>query len=106
MADWTTVASTADVPEGQLAGGTIDGEEIVVVNAGGQYRALNATCTHAGCNLADDGELQDGTIMCGCHGSEFDVTSGEVTSPPADEPLTTYEVRVEGEEVQVAAPGG
>jgi nitrite reductase/ring-hydroxylating ferredoxin subunit len=106
MADWVTAATTADLPEGEKVGVTVDGEDVLVANAGGEYRALGATCTHAGCNLADDGELEGDSVSCMCHGSIFDLASGEATGPPADEPLTVYRVQVEGDEVQVAAPAG
>ena len=106
MADWVTAATTADLPEGEKVGATVDGEDVFVANVGGEYRAVAATCTHAGCNLAYDGELEGDEVSCGCHGSRFDLASGEAIGPPADEPLTVYRVRVEGEEVQVAPPAG
>jgi glycine betaine catabolism B len=106
MAEWVTAARTDDLPEGQMTGVTVDGEDVVVANAGGEYRALGATCTHAGCNLADVGEIEDGTIRCGCHGSVFDLATGEVVEPPADEPEPVYDVRVEGSEIQVSGPRG
>lgn len=40
-------------------------------------------------------------MTCPWHGAEFDVTSGDVLAPPADEDEPTYEVRVDGDEVQV-----
>ena len=102
--EWTTVARTGVLSEGEMTGGTIAGEEVLVVNLRGQYRAVGATCTHAGCSLVDDGEIDEGTLTCGCHGSIFDLESGEAVGPPAHEPLPVYEVRVEEDEVQVAAP--
>jgi len=33
-------------------------------------------------------------IMCQCHGSEFDITTGAVVSGPACQPLNVYEVQV------------
>jgi nitrite reductase/ring-hydroxylating ferredoxin subunit len=106
MADWTTAAKAADLPDGEKVGATVNGEDVLVANVGGRYLALAATCTHAGCNLADDGELEGDEVSCMCHGSIFDLESGEATGPPADEPLTVYQVRVEGDEVQVAPPAG
>ncbi len=101
MSEWMTVARTADVPEGVIVEAALGGEEVVVVvNAGGRHRVLGAICTHAGCNLADDGELEDGSITCLCHGSVFDLESGAATGPPAEEPLPVYEVRVEGDRIQ------
>ena len=102
MPEWTTVASAADIAEGEMVGGTVDGEELLVANLGAEYRAIGAICTHAGCNLADDGMLETDTVMCGCHGSIFDLATGEAVGPPAEEPEPVYRVRVEGDEVQVA----
>jgi nitrite reductase/ring-hydroxylating ferredoxin subunit len=105
MPEWTTVASTAELTEKAMAGGTVDGEDVLVANVDGELCAIGAICTHAGCNLADDGELEDGTVMCGCHGSIFDLNTGEAVGPPAEDPEPVYQVRVEGDEVQVAASG-
>ena len=54
------------------------------------------TCAHEPCPLS--GGLLTGTmIMCQCHGSCFDVTTGAVINGPATESLNVYEVReVEG----------
>ena len=41
---------------------TVAGEEVLVVNLGRQYRAVGATCTHAGCSLVDDGEFDEGAV--------------------------------------------
>ena len=102
MPEWTSVASTGDIAEGEKVGGTVDGEDVLVANLAGEYRAIGAICTHAGCNLADDGVLEGDTVMCGCHGSMFDLASGEAVGPPAEEPEPVYQVRVEGDEVQLA----
>jgi nitrite reductase/ring-hydroxylating ferredoxin subunit len=84
----------------------VEGVGVVVArDRAGADRAFSATCTHAGCSLVEDGDLEEGTVVCGCHGSIFDLETGEAVGPPADEPLPLYSVRVEGDEVQVAAPG-
>ena len=106
MSEWITVARAADVPEGAIVGAVLEGEEVVVVNAGGRHRVLGAICTQAGCNLAEDSELEDDSITCLCHGSLFDLESGAATGPPAEEPLPVYEVRVAGDRIQVTAEGG
>jgi nitrite reductase/ring-hydroxylating ferredoxin subunit len=54
------------------------------------------TCSQAGCPLSG-GLLTHTTIMCQCHGSRFDITTGAVISGPATAALNLYEVReVEG----------
>jgi nitrite reductase/ring-hydroxylating ferredoxin subunit len=105
MPDWVTVAKTGDLPEGQMIGATVDSVELLVANVGGQYHAIGSVCTHEGGPLAD-GDLYEGTVTCPWHGSEFDVTTGQVEMAPATEPEPVYEVRVEGDEIQVAKPSG
>lgn len=106
MAEWVTVATTQGVPDGGLTAATLDGMEIVLANTGGQLRAVADECTHAGCSLAYDGELDGNTLTCQCHGSMFDLTTGEAIGPPATEPVAVYRVRVEGDEIQVQRPAG
>ena len=60
--------------------------------------AFDDLCTCAGeaCPLSG-GLLTGTTIMCQCHGSRFDITTGAVTGGPATEALNVYEVQeVEG----------
>jgi nitrite reductase/ring-hydroxylating ferredoxin subunit len=103
MPEWVTLAKTEDVPEGEMIGVSVDGVELLVANVGGQYRAIGSICTHEGGPLAD-GDLYDGIVTCPWHGSEFDVETGEAVTPPAMGPEPVYEVRVEGDEIQVAKP--
>ena len=54
------------------------------------------TCTGEACPLSG-GLLTGTTIMCQCHGSRFDISTGAVINGPATEPLHVYEVQeVEG----------
>ena len=55
------------------------------------------TCTeHGRCPLSG-GLLTGSTIMCQCHGSRFNITTGAVVSGPAVRPLNVYHVQeVEG----------
>jgi 3-phenylpropionate/trans-cinnamate dioxygenase ferredoxin component len=106
MSEWVTVATTDEVPDGELAAATLDGLQIVLANSGGEYRAFADECTHAGCSLAYDGELEGDNLTCQCHGSVFDLSTGEAIGPPATAPVAVYRVRVEGDEIQVARPAG
>jgi nitrite reductase/ring-hydroxylating ferredoxin subunit len=49
------------------------------------------------------GLLTGTTIMCQCHGSEFDVTTGAVISGPAPRPLNVYEVQVADGSIRIRA---
>ncbi len=64
----------------------------------GDFHAFDATCPHQGCavNQAIDGELK-----CPCHGSRFDLTTGDVLNGPAESGLSERQVSVEGDQVVV-----
>jgi 3-phenylpropionate/trans-cinnamate dioxygenase ferredoxin subunit len=104
MPEWVTVARTEDVPEGELLGAVVGDDQVLVANVGGSYRAVGEVCTHAGC-LLSEGWVENGAVECMCHGSRFDLATGAVVEPPATEPLATYQVQIEGNEIQIARPG-
>jgi len=60
------------------------------------------TCGEEACPLSG-GLLTGTTIMCQCHGSRFDVTTGAVINGPATQALNVYEVREADGAIQVRA---
>ena len=77
---------------------------ISLARAGGCLYAFDDLCTCPGRSCPLSGGLLTGaTIMCQCHGSEFDVTTGAVISGPAPRPLSVYEVRVAGGSIRIRA---
>ena len=78
-------------------------DQILLVNVEGAIYACDNVCPHAGCSLAE-GELSDGEVECPWHGSVFNVTSGQVIEPPAEENLRTFNVLIEGLDVLVMPP--
>jgi nitrite reductase/ring-hydroxylating ferredoxin subunit len=73
---------------------------VSVARVGGKLYAFDDLCPHEACPLSS-GLLTGTTLMCQCHGSQFDVTSGAVLRGPATEPLAIYEVREENSELQI-----
>jgi nitrite reductase/ring-hydroxylating ferredoxin subunit len=51
--------------------------------------------------MLSDGRLRNDLIQCPCHGSVFNVKTGRVVRGPAQEPEPTFEVRLEGDDIQV-----
>jgi nitrite reductase/ring-hydroxylating ferredoxin subunit len=60
------------------------------------------TCTDERCPLSA-GLLDHTTVMCQCHGSRYDITTGATLSGPATKPLATYAVQEIDGNVQVRA---
>ena len=77
---------------------------ISVARAGGRLYAFDDLCTCPGRSCPLSGGLLTGTtIMCQCHGSEFDVTTGAVVSGPATRPLNVYEIEVTEGSIRIRA---
>ena len=91
-----------DVADGQMRVFDVGGTKVNVSNAGGHLYAFDDTCTHVGCSLAN-GELEGTTVTCACHGSQFDVTSGAVLRGPAQRPVRSRAMQVEGDELLAEA---
>ncbi|GAB3911953.1 Rieske iron-sulfur protein [Microlunatus endophyticus] len=89
-----TVAKTA-VPSGS---GMIKDGFIVTQPTAGSFKAFSNICTHQGCPITD---ISGGTIMCNCHGSEFNL-DGSVKRGPASRPLTTAKVTEDGANLDVS----
>lgn len=69
------------------------------------FYATEDTCTHANASLAaGDIDLEECTVECPYHASQFDIRTGYVLSLPASKPVKTYPVKVIGEEVFVELP--
>jgi nitrite reductase/ring-hydroxylating ferredoxin subunit len=80
---------------------TIGPARLVVGIVDGAWFGIEDRCTHAGCAFSEDGELAGRTLICDCHGSEFDVRTGAVLRGPAALPLRTWPVRVAADCLEV-----
>jgi len=77
---------------------------IAIARVGGRLYAFDDLCTCASeaCPLSG-GQLIGTMLICQCHGSRFDVTTGAVIDGPATKALHVYQVQeVEGS-IQVRA---
>lgn len=89
------LVAVADVPVG---GGVILEEPKVVVTqpSKGQIKAFSSICTHQGCPV---GSVENGIIICPCHGSQFSAEDGSVVKEPASAPLAAVKVTVKDGQV-------
>ena len=103
MGEFVTVAKSDEVGEGDARAFQVGEQLIGVVRVGGELLAFSDICTHRQCNLTAGGEIDGSVIECECHGSRFDMKTGEVVEGPAAAPIATFEVREDGGEIQVSA---
>ena len=101
MADFHKVATLSELKEGEVLGVEVGGERIALYKLGEELFATTDICTHDECHLSENFSVESEEVECTCHGSKFDIKSGEVVQPPAFEPLQTFSVKVEGEDVLV-----
>jgi len=94
------VADANNLAEVEMRVLDIAGSKVSVAASGGRLFAFDDTCTHRGCSLGA-GELAGTTVTCPCHGSQFDVTSGAVIRGPAQQPVRSRLVEVDGEDLLV-----
>lgn len=97
---FVTVARVEDIPEGSVRLVARGRARIVLARVAGTLYALDAACSHIGASLAK-GRLQGDLLECPLHGSRFDLRTGSPQNPPAFDRVRTYDVRVEGDDVQV-----
>lgn len=96
------VCSVAEVPHGEALSVPVGGVPVAVVRLGDDWYAIGDVCTHKEVSLAD-GEVRPDTceLVCPLHGSPFNLRTGEPSEPPASQPVVTYGVVIDGDDVRV-----
>ena len=97
---FTKVAALLDIPLGKTLRIEHQNRFILLANVAGTVYACDDTCTHEDSSLSLgclDGEL----VKCTLHGSRFNVRTGEAMEEPAEDPLRTYPVRIDGDDVLI-----
>ena len=94
------VATTDKIGPGQAMLVEAGDRKIALFNLDGKYYAIDDTCTHRGGPLSD-GEIEGEEVTCPWHGARYKITTGEVLSPPAPQGVTSYNVRVQGSDIEL-----
>lgn len=100
------VCATSQVEPGNVEGfelSTPDGSPLsvaVIHTESGRWFASQNRCSHGRFKLSE-GWVEDDTIECTRHGAAFDLATGNVITPPATQPITTYPVTLDGTDVYI-----
>jgi nitrite reductase/ring-hydroxylating ferredoxin subunit len=100
MPDFHSVAKLTDLPEGSAKTVAVNGKLIALFHQKGQFFAIDDVCPHMGASLAG-GEVESGIVTCPWHAWRFRIADGVWADNPRIK-IGCYQVRLEGEEIQVA----
>jgi len=98
---WIAVAAEDELAPGQMKRIQIAGKRLLICNADGALYVVDEMCSHEDYSLFL-GCIQDGRIKCSLHGSYFDLKTGKPESDPADEPICTYQTKIEDGQLWVS----
>lgn len=102
LTEFVKVAEVGDIEDNSMVTVNVGTDEILLVQVNGEYFATEAWCNHAA-GLLSSGELHADTceVECPIHEGYFDLKTGAATNPPVEEPIGTYSVRVDGNDILI-----
>lgn len=105
MTQWIKVARLSDLEEGIPFFYDFPYETAALFKVGDRLYCIEDRCSH------DDGPLAEGDldpqaceIVCPRHGARFDLRTGAALSMPAVYPVRQYAIRLDGDDIYLAAP--
>jgi 3-phenylpropionate/trans-cinnamate dioxygenase ferredoxin component len=97
------ICAASDVKNGHGKGFKVGALELAIFHTEEGFFATSDICSHEREHLYE-GFLEEHTVECPRHGSVFDLRTGEAKSLPATQPIEAFEVKVEGNDLQVGIP--
>ena len=94
------VMNEAGLPEGRLHRAQAAGVNVLLFRRDGRIYAIADTCAHQGCSLSE-GRLEDTTVICPCHGSQYRLEDGTLVHGPSTFDQPRYEVRIVDGRIEV-----
>jgi 3-phenylpropionate/trans-cinnamate dioxygenase ferredoxin subunit len=88
------VCALSDLKVNEAKRVVVQGKPIaLVLDGNGEVHAIGDTCTHGDISLSE-GFVEDDTLECWAHGSQFSLLTGKPLSLPAYEPVPVYLVQL------------
>ena len=97
------VAELGEISPGEMKLVELGQDQILLANVNGNVFAIDDICSHAYASLSE-GDLNGQEVECPLHGSAFNLVTGEALTPPANEALRVFQVRVEGQDILLGPP--
>ncbi|MEO7240700.1 MAG: Rieske 2Fe-2S domain-containing protein [Sphingomicrobium sp.] len=94
------VAALADVPEGGNKAFEVGGRQVLVARALMGLFAVGAVCSHQYTPL-EGGKMKACFLFCPLHGVRFDLRDGKPAGTLTDQPIPTWPVKLEGDDIYV-----
>ncbi|MEK6986784.1 MAG: Rieske 2Fe-2S domain-containing protein [Candidatus Thermoplasmatota archaeon] len=100
MSTDVVLCPVSEIPDGAVKHFEIMGYDIAAANVGGSFFALDAMCTYQWADLTEGHvDKERMVLVCSqCKGS-WDLKTGQPKDPPAQFPLTVYEIAAVGEDL-------
>ena len=103
MSGWTDIGSLIELESSSRLESDVDGFRVRVARVNGKLYAFEDRCTHDDSPF-EDAPIEEFEIICPRHGARFSLRTGDALTPPAYEPIRTFNVRVENGRVLVEQP--
>ncbi|TBR07519.1 MAG: non-heme iron oxygenase ferredoxin subunit [Candidatus Nitrosotenuis sp.] len=100
MASWIKACTKDQVGNNKMFSFDHNEKRLLITNLNGTIYATDRICTHAEADLTS-GFLSDEGVRCPLHLSVFNLENGKPQNPPAEEPLKTYNVKIDQNEIYV-----
>lgn len=94
------LASKNDVKSNTMMKVVVKDQKVLLANVNGNYYAIGDVCMHRGCQLSK-GELEGETVICPCHGSTYDLKTGNFLKGPTKKGEPKYELKVENNDIMI-----
>ncbi len=88
-----TLIAAIDITDNQTVAVTLEGKNILICKANGDYYAVDNQCTHQRAELTG-GRIRNCYLACPLHGVRFDLRTGMPKGELTRVPLKTYPVSV------------
>jgi len=102
MADFLPAMALIELRPGEITSVEVAGRFLAFYLVDGEAFCSDDFCTHEGSSLSAAGYVVGEEVVCGWHGAQFSVKTGEVTAPPAADAIRTYPVQIRDGIVHVA----